>query len=72
MYTVGAIAVVVTGAGVVYYLSDSRKTTGTGERDLAVSEEKKKKSKKERRKAKTQSTDKDKEEQPKVAQETCS
>ncbi|KAI9780118.1 MAG: TOM (translocase of outer membrane) complex component [Peltula sp. TS41687] len=70
IYTVGAVAVVVTGAGVVYYLSDSRKTTGTGERDLGVSEEKKKKSKKDRRKAKSQHADKDKEEQSKLAQAT--
>lgn len=46
-YTIAGVAVVVTGAGVVYYLSDSRK----GEKDEAA-EEKKRATKKERRKAK--------------------
>lgn len=47
VYTIAGVAVVVSGAGVVYYLSDSRK----GEKDEAA-EEKKRASKKERRKAK--------------------
>ena len=46
-YTIAGVAVVVSGAGVVYYLSDSRK----GGKDEAA-EEKKRASKKERRKAK--------------------
>lgn len=72
VYTVGAVAVVITGAGMVYYLSDSRKTAGTAatnEPDLGVSEEKKKKSKKDRRKAKNQTADQDKEETTKFLQE---
>ena len=47
VYTIAGVAVVVSGAGVAYYLSDSRK----GSKDTAV-EEKKRLSKKERRKAK--------------------
>ena len=45
VYTIAGVAVVVSGAGVVYYLSDSRKRS-------AAAEEKKRLSKKERRKAK--------------------
>jgi len=44
VYTIAGVAVVVTGAGAVYYLTDSRKS--------AVAEEKRRASKKERRKAK--------------------
>jgi import receptor subunit TOM70 len=47
VYTIAGVAVVVSGAGVIYYLSDSRK----GARDEGT-EEKKRASKKERRKAK--------------------
>ena len=47
VYTIAGIAVVVSGAGVAYYISDSRK----GSQD-AGAEEKKRLSKKERRKAK--------------------
>lgn len=47
VYTIAGVAVVVTGAGVIYYLSDSRKSS----RDEGT-EEKKRASKKERRKAK--------------------
>ena len=46
VYTIAGVAVVVTGAGVVYYLSDSGKDSKTG------AEEKRRASKKERRKAK--------------------
>ena len=53
VYTIAGIAVVVTGAGVVYYSTDSRTTA----RNLG-SDEKKRLSKKERKKAKK---DKDKE-----------
>ena len=53
VYTIAGIAVVVTGAGLVYYSTDSR----TASRDTS-SEEKKRLSKKERKKAKK---DKDKE-----------
>lgn len=53
VYTIAGIAVVVTGAGVVYYSTDSR----TASRDTS-SDEKKRLSKKERKKAKK---DKDKE-----------
>ena len=45
VYTIAGVAVVVSGAGVVYYLSDSRQKS-------AATEEKKRLSKKERRKAK--------------------
>ncbi|KAI9849800.1 MAG: TOM (translocase of outer membrane) complex component [Sclerophora amabilis] len=54
VYTVGAVAVVVTGAGVVYYLADSKKGGKGDEYDGAQSDERKK-SKKDRRKAKKQS-----------------
>lgn len=47
VYTIAGVAVVVSGAGVVYYLSDSRKASQDQGTD-----EKKKASKKERRKAK--------------------
>ena len=47
MYTIAGVAVVVSGAGVAYYISESRK----GSQD-AGAEEKKRLSKKERRKAK--------------------
>lgn len=55
VYTLTGVAVVVSGAGVAYYLSDSRK----GSNDAAA-EEKKRLSKKERRKAK-QEKEKEKE-----------
>lgn len=54
VYTIAGVAVVVTGAGVVYYVSDSRKNTQAG----AAAEEKKRASKKERRKAKKAETEK--------------
>ena len=47
VYTIAGVAVVISGAGVAYYLSDSRK--GSKE---AAAEDKKRLSKKERRKAK--------------------
>lgn len=47
VYTIAGVAVVVSGAGVVYYLSESRKG---GSNDVA--DERKRMSKKERRKAK--------------------
>lgn len=47
VYTIAGVAVVVSGAGVVYYLSDSRKTT-----KVEASEDIKRASKKERRRAK--------------------
>ena len=47
VYTIAGVAVVVTGAGVVYYLTDSRKDSKT-----EAADEKRKASKKERRKAK--------------------
>ena len=47
VYTIAGVAVVISGAGVVYYLTDARK----GPRE-DVTEDKKKQSKKERRKAK--------------------
>lgn len=47
VYTIAGVAVVVSGAGVAYYLSDSRK----GSKEAAV-EEKKRLSKKDRRRAK--------------------
>lgn len=54
VYTIAGVAVVVTGAGVVYYVADSRKNTQAG----AAAEEKKRASKKERRKAKKAETEK--------------
>ncbi|KAL8653553.1 MAG: hypothetical protein Q9210_002035 [Variospora velana] len=48
VYTIAGIAIVVTGAGIVYYRSDSR----TGEDSGAEADARKKASKKERRKAK--------------------
>lgn len=48
VYTIAGVAVVVSGAGVAYYLSDSRK----GSKEAAAAEDKKRLSKKERRKAK--------------------
>lgn len=47
IYTIAGVAVVISGAGVIYYLSDSRKST-----KVEVSEDIKKASKKERRRAK--------------------
>lgn len=47
IYTIAGVAVVISGAGVVYYLSDTRNSA-----KLDVSEEVKKASKKERRRAK--------------------
>jgi mitochondrial import receptor subunit TOM70 len=49
VYTVGAVAVVVTGAGVVYFLSESSKGSDNGS-----APEEKRKNKKDRRKAKKQ------------------
>ncbi len=51
VYTFGAVAVVVTGAGVVYYLSQPPRQTPDAEKPLGTTEEKRK-SKKERRKGK--------------------
>ena len=47
MYTIAGVAVVISGAGVVYYLSDSRQNARSG-----ASDEVRKASKKERRRAK--------------------
>lgn len=47
VYTIAGVAVVISGAGAVYYLSDSRRTASN-----TVSEETRRTSKKERRKAK--------------------
>ncbi|KAI9806747.1 MAG: TOM (translocase of outer membrane) complex component [Sarcosagium campestre] len=54
VYTVGAVAVVITGAGVVYYISDSSRSTKPGTGEAASTGGKKKKSAKDRRKAKKQ------------------
>ena len=56
VYTAGAVAIVVTGAGVFYYLSESQKPAPSTQQESAVSPEKKP-SKKDRRKAKKQATD---------------
>ncbi len=63
VYTIAGVAVVVTGAGVVYYLQDSGKSTRPT--DSSTTEEKKKQSKKDRRKAKKQAEDAKKESTPK-------
>ena len=49
MYTVGTVAIVITGAGVAYYVSNSTVNAKSGD---STSSEEKKKAKKERRKAK--------------------
>ena len=51
VYTIAGVAVVVTGAGVVYYLSDTKKDDRTSDPKL---------SKKERRRAKKEASDKGK------------
>ncbi len=63
VYTIAGVAVVISGAGVVYYLSDSRK----GPKDSAQEQEKKpsKKAKRKAKKNKGQSEDKAVPEQPK-------
>ncbi|KZF19597.1 mitochondrial import receptor subunit tom-70 [Xylona heveae TC161] len=53
VYTIAGVAVVVTGAGAVYYFSESNKGSKAGETSTAAAPEKKK-SKKDRRKAKKQ------------------
>lgn len=53
VYTAGAVAIVITGAGVAYYLSQPNRRGGAGDGSALVLEEKKK-SKKDRRKAKKQ------------------
>jgi len=63
VYTIAGVAVVVTGAGVVYYLSDSRR--GPRPAESSAAEEKKKQSKKDRRKAKKQAEEAKKEVTPK-------
>jgi import receptor subunit TOM70 len=63
VYTIAGVAVVVTGAGVVYYLSDSRR--GLRPAESSAAEEKKKQSKKDRRKAKKQAEEAKKEVTPK-------
>ena len=62
VYTIAGVAVVVTGAGVVYYSSGSRNRKGD-----AISEDKKRVSKKERRKAKKE---KEKEQEQSESQST--
>ncbi|KAI9887158.1 MAG: Mitochondrial import receptor subunit TOM70 [Watsoniomyces obsoletus] len=66
VYTVGAVAVVVTGAGVVYYLTQPPRPTSDPEKALGVSEEKRK-SKKERRKGKKQAEEPKREEKAAAA-----
>ena len=58
----------VTGAGAVYYLSDSRRGTRHGDSSSVV-DEKKKQSKKDRRKAKKQAEEATKEARPKTVAE---
>ncbi|KAI9671930.1 MAG: Mitochondrial import receptor subunit TOM70 [Caeruleum heppii] len=53
VYTAGAVAVIVTGAGAVYYFSDSNKGSAAGDAGTSGTGEKRR-SKKERRKAKEQ------------------
>ncbi|MCJ1362903.1 Mitochondrial import receptor subunit TOM70 [Acarospora aff. strigata] len=67
VYTIAGVAVVVTGAGVVYYLSDSRRETRPT--DSIAAEEKKKQSKKDRRKAKKEAEDAKNEATPKSTAE---
>ncbi|KAL9603979.1 MAG: hypothetical protein Q9179_002007 [Wetmoreana sp. 5 TL-2023] len=64
VYTIAGIAVVITGAGVVYYRSDSRKS-----RQESSSDEKKRASKKERRKAKKDKEKEQAEPQPRPVPE---
>ncbi|KAI9827322.1 MAG: TOM (translocase of outer membrane) complex component [Phylliscum demangeonii] len=59
VYTVGTIAVVATGAGVVYYLSEAQKPGRSNEHNVGE----KRKSKRDRRKAKKQVADARKEEE---------
>lgn len=68
VYTIAGIAVVVTGAGAVYYLSDSRRGARPAESSSVV-EEKKKQSKKDRRKAKKQAEEANKDVTPKTVAE---
>lgn len=65
VYTVGAVAVVATGAGVVYYLSEPNKGVD-GRDDSRRASEDKKKSKKERRKAKKEVDEPGRQETPTV------
>jgi mitochondrial import receptor subunit TOM70 len=65
VYTIAGVAVVVTGAGVVYYLSDSRKQ----DKDTPGVEEKRK-SKKERRKEKKKAEEEKKAELTKPEEST--
>ena len=62
VYTVGAVAVVITGAGVVYYLSQPNGVSDGGNGSGVILE--KKKSKKDRRKAKRQVEEPKKDETP--------
>ena len=62
VYTIAGVAVVVSGAGVVYYLSDSRKNA-----KVDVAEEQRKASKKERRKAKKEKEKVEPEKEPLLA-----
>ena len=64
VYTIAGVAVVVTGAGVVYYLRESR----GGEAGGAVAEEKRK-SKKERRKEKKKAEEEKKASENKIEEE---
>ncbi|KAI9719029.1 MAG: TOM (translocase of outer membrane) complex component [Candelaria pacifica] len=67
VYTIAGVAVVVTGAGVVYYRSDLSKSATSGEAGL----EGKRKSKKERRKEKKQADVAKKESEGKKAAQSC-
>ena len=64
VYTIAGVAVVVSGAGVAYYLSESRK----GSKEVAA-EDKKRLSKKERRKAKQEKEKGKSSPEPEAAQE---
>lgn len=64
VYTIAGVAAVVSGAGVVYYLSDSRRGS-----EECVAEEKKKASKKERRKAKKEKGQSDTRTVPETSQD---
>lgn len=64
VYTIAGVAVVVTGAGAVYYLSDSRRGARPAESSNGVEEEKTRQSKKDRRKAKKQAEEAKKEVTP--------
>ncbi|KAI9805627.1 MAG: TOM (translocase of outer membrane) complex component [Piccolia ochrophora] len=63
VYAVGAVVVVATGAGVIYYVSESKNTSKGNDRGKNTAEEKRK-SKKDKRKAKKQVEQSSQEEKP--------